>query len=921
MEYEEFVMTVRRDINCLSGDRNLKRNALVRLDGIVKGGNISDEVLCRLFVEELHRPLFRLFGDASEKCRELSLSMTRRFIDVVPLESLANLLPLLLSALLGRFRPLPFPEQSEELRLESLQLLGVLFDLCTVRLAPFAGDIVDAISKALSDTCPDAKKECCKLVKKVVSCCEADRVGCACAPLVASLLANARHQHWKVRWATVDCLGPLLAIEPVMLDQMDEAFPQLNILQSDRATAVRSSVAECVERWLLEGLRFRAPLVLTFDDDLGLAGFDKLEHRLVLLLLSSVADDEVQVATQALGGLERVAISKQDARLKRRRLEVEKARAAATAAAALKGNPEEIIDDTGEAEIVVDLPAAFDYDQVKSLLTPPFLPGPSILATALVELSLPVILPQVLGNLIQWTTEIRGSAARLLRVILVLANERITPFLDQVLVHLYKASADDDLVVARGVLGCAEILGAMVDSGLLLRLVGQHLGLDVDGGVVCTRSHGVEEVWHESRVGRATTRTVQDTSANVKAFAATSSENRKLVLRVLAHLVPGAALQPCDVSTLTRFLEEGAQTDDLLPSVLTNVQAILERGGCNCCPEWSRIFDLLLRMRSSSCDVDVVDRSMDHLASLCGRSRQELYTQHLRTRLGELLYNGEKEFWDERSPKRQILETLLKHAASSVPEHMGALVPVFSKQASPEAPSSARIDILGMIHFLITQGDAAMAVAVQAHAAALLEDVLIPNCVWRAGQTNNRIRKGSMVCVHALLQQHLVEPDILNAAFATLLPTLKSCLDDSWSPDNRHIGCLVLACLMDELRAQINGEQLREIYPELLKRLDDSHDEIRTVVCGALVTFFKCLPPNWSRSLYEYILKSLFVHLDDPNPDLQRSMHAVLETAVHQDCVVFAQEARAAVSKSAHPRICEELLRLADSLQADVVMN
>ena len=38
-------MTVRRDINCLSGDRNLKRNALVRLDGIVKGGDVSDSCM------------------------------------------------------------------------------------------------------------------------------------------------------------------------------------------------------------------------------------------------------------------------------------------------------------------------------------------------------------------------------------------------------------------------------------------------------------------------------------------------------------------------------------------------------------------------------------------------------------------------------------------------------------------------------------------------------------------------------------------------------------------------------------------------------------------------------------------------------------------------------------------------------------
>ena len=88
--------------------------------------------------------------------------MTRRFINVVPLESLANLLPLLLSALLDWFRLLQFPEQNKELRLEALQLLGVLLDLCSVRLALLAGDIVDAISNALSGSCPDAKKECCK---------------------------------------------------------------------------------------------------------------------------------------------------------------------------------------------------------------------------------------------------------------------------------------------------------------------------------------------------------------------------------------------------------------------------------------------------------------------------------------------------------------------------------------------------------------------------------------------------------------------------------------------------------------------------------------------------------------------------------------------------------------------------------------
>merc|ERR1719478_982697 len=129
------------------------------------------------------------------------------------------------------------------------------------------------------------------------------------------------------------------------------------------------------------------------------------------------------------------------------------------------------------------------------------------------------------------------------------------------------------------------------------------------------------------------------------------------------------------------------------------------------------------------------------------------------------------------------------------------------------------------------------------------------------------------------------------------------------------IACLVLACLLVDLQAVISADQLREVYPELLKRLDDSNDKIRAAVCEALSTFFKCLPPKWSRSLYEYILRTLFVHLDDPNPEIQQGIYGVLQDAVHQDHAAFAAEARVATAKSAHPRMCEELLRLAESLQ------
>jgi dynein assembly factor 5 len=277
---------------------------------------------------------------------------------------------------------------------------------------------------------------------------------------------------------------------------------------------------------------------------------------------------------------------------------------------------------------------------------------------------------------------------------------------------------------------------------------------------------------------------------------------------------------------------------------------------------------------------------------------------------------AECELWEDRSPKRHVLETLLRNSGAAAAEHIGALVPVLMRQTSPEdAPITARIDLLGLVHFLISQEDPALQEAMHENATPLLQGVLIPNCTWRAGQSNNKIRKGGMVCIHALLQRRLVIPAALNDAFADLLPILKSCLDDSWSPDNRMIACLVLSCTLSELQAEISSEQLREVYPELLKRLDDSNDKIRSAVCEALATFFRCLPPKWSRSLYEYILRTLFVHLDDPNPEIQQGIYSVLEAAVHQDYETFIHEAQMAGAKSSHPRLCEELARLAESLR------
>ena len=63
------------------------------------------------------------------------------------------------------------------------------------------------------------------------------------------------------------------------------------------------------------------------------------------------------------------------------------------------------------------------------------------------------------------------------------------------------------------------------------------------------------------------------------------------------------------------------------------------------------------------------------------------------------------------------------------------------------------------------------------------------------------------------------------------MPVIKSSLDDNWSPDNRLAGIYVVTEILKNLHGCVTGDELREIYPELLKRLDDSNDTIRQEVC------------------------------------------------------------------------------------------
>merc|ERR1719316_1607325 len=353
-----------------------------------------------------------------------------------------------------------------------------------------------------------------------------------------------------------------------------------------------------------------------------------------------------------------------------------------------------------------------------------------------------------------------------------------------------------------------------------------------------------------------------------------------------------------------------------------------------------RLFGLLVRAQASGVDVE---SSMARLGDLSGLTVAGLYEVHLASFLDDVVAGP---LWEE-DIQRQLLESLVKCSSQKVvaPE-LARLLPLIAAQSDPESASAqARIDLLALVHHLLEldapevrnawmSGDieedsimigCAMAdlQVPQTHALAAIRTVLSPNATWRSGNANQRIRKGALVCMNLMLESQLLGANEVRALINEILPTLKMVLDDSWSPDNRLIATLVLGGLLAAIARgdalpDLDGEVLRDVYPELLKRLDDSNDAIRQAICAVLKTFFDILGsvPKWGDSLYQYIIKHLFVHLDDPAAEMQQAMAEVLRVAVHVNPSAFLAEARTAAGKSCHPRACEELARLAETLQS-----
>ena len=189
---------------------------------------------------------------------------------------------------------------------------------------------------------------------------------------------------------------------------------------------------------------------------------------------------------------------------------------------------------------------------------------------------------------------------------------------------------------------------------------------------------------------------------------------------------------------------------------------------------------------------------------------------------------------------------------------------------------------------------------------ALMELAML-TAVWRAGKTAAAIRYSAIVAMGTLVRRGLCDKGVLlelissdrrqsgpappetSSGPVSLLPIVITCMDEDFYVDTRRASCYLCEQILSIAgQPAFSDEQRRQLYPALLKRLDDSSDDVRIAACSVLAEFFRTLPGEYDDTNTGYLLKGMLLHMDDANKDVQE--------AVCQAAIVAAGVKGAAVS-------------------------
>ena len=222
-----------------------------------------------------------------------------------------------------------------------------------------------------------------------------------------------------------------------------------------------------------------------------------------------------------------------------------------------------------------------------------------------------------------------------------------------------------------------------------------------------------------------------------------------------------------------------------------------------------------------------------------------------------------------------------------------------------------RLSLLALLEGMIREGTAnwECSAFIAASCERIIRTIVVPNLIWKVGRVEATVRKVALAACYGLLKAGAARPEALYKSAGELVPLVASHLDDS-DVSPRLMSCYCLTVIFERLRGAFGEQALLEIYPKLLKRLDDSNDDVRIAVCATLVMFLQCAATTacYRGTMIDYTLDQLFIHLDDPDDNIQENIEIVIIQASKIDKDLVEKKAERNRTTHRTPMMCDRIL-------------
>ncbi|XP_058270319.1 dynein axonemal assembly factor 5-like [Hemibagrus wyckioides] len=539
-----------------------------------------------------------------------------------------------------------------------------------------------------------------------------------------------------------------------------------------------------------------------------------------------------------------------------------------------------------EKENEDDLKNKMDYLLSSPLQYPPGVDRPGLGCRELVVRNLSKLMPALIHDARDWLVQTRVKTMQLLQVLLLHAEEHCTQHLQQLLTILYHACCDSEQDVRKNGLESARLLGVFVSPEVFLKLILAH----VKNSSSCSCSP-----WAPLMV----------LSAILK------GSNRKVLGPQLLQI--GQVLSHPDVC------QESQQTV-YVEQLLACVEVLLEVCEEDCGIISLPLVKILVTMQCVSTELQIHTKAEECVLCLCqvlSLSVHELYRQHMAQLLQWLMESPKS--WSTYSVKKTQLEIIALQSGPVVGEFLPELIPLLQKCLLPSQEPEMRLHIFTMLSKLLlnsrntldSQGTFSMYLDV------FLQELLLPNLVWHAGRAAAAIRTSALSCLLAMLQgEALLKEQVLNMETEFSAYLISALEEDSQL--SRLLACRSISSFITVTERCLNPDTLNKIYPELLKRLDDSSQEVRAEALKALSVWLSSLDKNFDTHTHhpnlEFLFQHLLLYLDDPDHQIQLMVLEVLKASSVADPVLLQQKVEEVREKQRSSEYCDQLLQYIQSL-------